>query len=85
MEVFFKDMSVRIENITDVALDLPIASRALLASRLLDSLDPITDANETMAAQEKVIRRRVEEIRSGTAKLIDGDVAFARIDKMIAE
>lgn len=77
-------MSVLIENITEVAMELPIDARAKLASRLLESLDPVEETDETREARMTEIRRRVEEVKSGKAKLIDSDAAFVRIDKLLA-
>ena len=78
-------MSVLIEDITEVALELPVEARTKLVRTLLESLDPVDETEETQAAQLKEIRRRVEEIKNGTAELIDGDLVFAKIDKLIAE
>ena len=78
-------MSVLIENITEIALEFPLDVRAKLAGRLLDSLDSREETQETREARVTEIRRRVEEVKNGTAVLIDEEVAFARIDKMLAE
>ena len=71
-------MSIPVEQITEVALALPSEARALLADRLVESLDPITDdAIRDLWAEEAL--RRLEEVRSGKVESIPGDVALARI------
>ncbi len=72
-------MSVVIEDITEVALSLSSGDRALLADRLLDSLQPRNGGRSISDAWMIEIRRRAEEVRSGKAKLIDGADGFARI------
>ena len=71
-------MSIPVEQITEVALALPSDARALLADRLVESLDPITDdAIRVLWGKEAL--RRFEEVRSGEVESIPGDEAFARI------
>ena len=71
-------MSIPVEQITEVALALPSEARALLADRLVESLDPITDdAIRDLWSEEAL--RRLEEVRSGKVESIPGDVALARI------
>lgn len=54
------------------ALTLPEAERAELAHELVKSLDAPADA-DAADAWDKEILRRLAEIDSGTAKLIDRD------------
>ena len=65
-----------VERLRTEALDLPVAERAELASDLVRSLDGPADL---VAAQEweQEITRRLDEIDSGKARLIDRD-EFAR-------
>jgi len=71
-------MSIPVEQITEVALALPSDARALLADRLVESLDPIADdAIRDIWAKEAL--RRLEDVRSGKVESIPGDVALARI------
>ena len=75
-------MSIPVEQITEVALALPSDARALLADRLVESLDPLTDdAIRDLWAHEAL--RRLEEVRSGKVASIPGDVALARIRALI--
>lgn len=73
-------MSVTIENITETALSLPVADRAILADRLVESLhesDAVRDAWITE------IRRRVADVKAGKAVLIDGPEGLARVRALI--
>ena len=72
-------MSVLIEVITETALSLPMADRAVLADRLVESLDEREDAEAVREAWITEIRRRVAEVKSGKAVLIDGDVGLAQV------
>lgn len=81
-ERILRIMNIPVEQITEFALALPSDARALLADRLVESLDPITDeAIRDLWAQEAL--RRLEEVRSGKVESIPGDVALARIRTLI--
>lgn len=75
-------MSIPVEKITEVVLSLPSDARALLADRLVESLDPITDEDVKGAWAAEALRR-LEEIRSGQIEPIPGDVALARIRSLL--
>jgi len=64
------------------ALSLATEDRAVLAAELLESLDGDPDpcVEGTWSAE---IRRRVDEIRAGTAELVDADDVFARLDELV--
>lgn len=72
-------MSVLIEEVTEAALSLPSGDRAILADRLLDSLEPRNNPAPISDAWMVEIRRRVKEVKSGKAKLIDGAEGLARV------
>lgn len=75
-------MSISFEQITEVALALPSDARALLADRLVESLDPITDdAIRDLWGKEAL--RRFEEVRSGEVESVSGDEAFAGIRALL--
>lgn len=77
-------MTMRVEELTDLALELPSEARALLADRLVESLDPAEDGYiHTRWAEEA--NRRLQELRSGRARGIDGDEAFGRLRQRYAE
>ncbi len=72
-------MALTVEQIAEEALALPSEARALLADRLVESLDPADDGHIRQLWIEE-IRRRRDEVRSGRVKTIPGDeaLAFAR-------
>lgn len=72
-------MSVLIEEITQAALSLPVDQRAVLADRLVDSLNTANDGKSNREAWVTEVRRRVHEIVSGEVELIDGPAGLARI------
>lgn len=72
-------MGVSIENVTETALSLPMADRAILAERLVESLDDREDSNAVRDAWITEIRRRVADVKSGKAILIDGPEGLARV------
>ena len=75
-------MNIPVEQITEVALALPCEARALLADRLVESLDPPTDP--TIRDQwAKEALRRLEEIQSGKVESIPGDRALAQVRAQI--
>ena len=66
-------MQQSLEEIESTVLALPREDRARLAERLMDSLD---DEASVEAAWRATVRRRVEELRNGTARVVDGDEVF---------
>lgn len=70
-------MADTVEKVAAQALGLPVAGRALLVEKLLESLsgeaDPAVERNHL----DEVCRRR-EAVRLGAAKLVDGDEALRR-------
>ncbi len=76
-------MSMSIEQITDEVLALPSEARALLADRLVESLDPAEDGyiHQLWATE---VRRRLDDVRSGRVKTIPGEEALARVRQALA-
>ena len=75
-------MSIPIEQIAEAALALPSDARVLLADRLVESLDPLTDQDVRGAwAAESV--RRLDDIRSGKIKTIPAEEVFSRIRSIL--
>ncbi|MEQ1923645.1 MAG: addiction module protein [Pyrinomonadaceae bacterium] len=72
-------MGVLIENITEAALSLPVTERAILADRLVDSLDSSSEAQDIRQAWASEAQRRLDEIESGVENAIDADEVFAEI------
>ncbi len=60
------------------ALDLPVEARAELAASLIDSLDDEVDENAE-AAWDAEVRRRFQEVHSGSVKLVPWTEARRRI------
>jgi len=65
-------MSPRTESIVKEALQLPREARALLAEKLLESLD-LDEPFEVSAEWREEIARRCREIDEGVVDLIPGD------------
>lgn len=71
-------MSLPVEKIAELALALSSDARALLADRLVESLDPLTD-DDIRAAWIDESRARLDALRSGEVQAIPRDEALARI------
>ena len=69
-------MTALVDELSQRARTLSPEDRARLADELLASLDE-DSSPDTEQAWEQEIGRRVEEIRSGKAKLIPADQVFA--------
>lgn len=71
-------MGLTAEQVAEEALALPSEARALLADRLVESLDPAEDGylRELWVAEA---RRRQDDVRSGRVKTIPYDEAMARV------
>ena len=69
-------MTALVDELSQRARALSPEDRARLADELLASLDE-DSSPDTEQAWEQEIGRRVEEIRSGRAKLIPADQVFA--------
>jgi putative addiction module component (TIGR02574 family) len=65
-------MSSKTENIMREALQLPREARALIAEKLLESLD-FEEPYEISSEWKEEIARRCREIDDGTTELIPGD------------
>jgi putative addiction module component (TIGR02574 family) len=70
-------MNTAVDRIVSEALALPPNVRALVAEKLIESLDSAADC-DLSPAWRKEIQRRCQEIDEATAELIDADAAFAR-------
>jgi len=75
-------MRMTVEQIADEALALPSEARALLADRLVESLDPAEDGYiRHLWLQEA--NRRVAEVRSGAVKTVSAEAAFKEVRQAI--
>ena len=75
-------MNLTVEQIAEEALALPSEARALLADRLVESLDPAEDGylHQLWVAEA---RRRRDDIRSGKVAVIAGDVALEQVRQAV--
>ncbi|MDP2110571.1 MAG: addiction module protein [Thiobacillus sp.] len=76
-------MSLTIEQIAEEALSLPSEARALLADRLVESLDPLEDGymRQLWIAEA---RTRRDDVRTGLVKPVPGQEALDRVRKSVA-
>lgn len=76
-------MVISVEQLTEAVLSLPSEARALLADRLVESLDPVEDQEiQSLWAAEATKRR--DEVRSGLVKTIPGPEALERVRRAVA-
>ena len=75
-------MPMTIEQIAKEALALPSEQRALLADRLVESLDAseVSRLDNLWAVEAK---RRRDEVRQGLVQTIPGDEALARVRRSL--
>lgn len=76
-------MNLVIEDVTEAALSLPKDDRAILANRLIESLDRAPDTDTISDAWKKEIRRRLDEINSGAVELLDGSAGLKRVREAV--
>ena len=75
-------MSMTIDQLAEEALALPSDQRALLADRLVESLDAAeASRNDRLWATEA--KRRRDEVRNGVVQTIPGDEALARVRRSL--
>ena len=75
-------MPMTIEQIAAEALTLPSEERALLADRLVESLDA-AEVNRIDRVWATEAKRRRDEVRSGLVQTIPGDEALARVRRSL--
>lgn len=71
-------MKLTVEQIADESLSLSSDARALLADRLVESLDPIDDETVRQLWIAEACRRR-DDVRGGRVQTIPGDAALAQV------
>jgi putative addiction module component (TIGR02574 family) len=77
-------MAISIEQIIEGALALPSEARALLADRLVESLDPVEEGRiHSLWAAEA--QRRLDDVRSGRVDAVPGEEALARVRRVLEE
>jgi putative addiction module component (TIGR02574 family) len=75
-------MAVPVEELTEEILALPADARAVLADRLVESLDPLKDDAVRGAWASEAVRRR-DEIRSGKVAAIPGEAAAEQVRALL--
>ena len=75
-------MPMTIEQIAEEALALPSEQRALLADRLVESLDA-AEENRIDRQWLTAAKRRRDEVRQGLVHTIPGDEALARVRRSL--
>jgi putative addiction module component (TIGR02574 family) len=75
-------MPIPVEKLTEEMLALPADVRALLADRLVESLDPLADEEVRASWAAEAVRRR-DEVRSGKVEAIPGEVAAAQVRALL--
>jgi putative addiction module component (TIGR02574 family) len=75
-------MPMTMEQLAEEALALPSEQRALLADRLVESLDAdeVSRLDHLWAAEAK---RRRDEVRQGRVQTIPGEEALARVRRSL--
>jgi putative addiction module component (TIGR02574 family) len=76
-------MSMTVEQIVDEALGLPSEARALLADRLVESLDPAEDGYLRQLWVAEALRRR-DDVRTGRVQTVPGEEALAQVRRAVA-
>jgi putative addiction module component (TIGR02574 family) len=74
-------MSLTVEQIAEEALALPSEARALLADRLVESLDPAEDGYIQQLWMAEARQRR-DDVRNGRVQTIPGDEALAQVRRI---
>ena len=75
-------MNMTVEQIVDGALGLPSEARALLADRLVESLDPAEEGYIRRLWVAEALRRR-DEVRSGRVQTIPAEQALAQVRRAL--
>ncbi|MEO7150054.1 MAG: addiction module protein [Rhodanobacteraceae bacterium] len=76
-------MQPEVEKITEEALALPGEARAMLADKLVESLDPADDGALHRLWVEEA-QRRLQEVRSGQIKTVPGANALEQVRRSVA-
>ncbi len=71
-----------IEQLTEEILSLPSASRAILADKLVESLEFDTDSTIQSIWMTEAKQRR-DEVRDGSVQPIPGEQALAEVRRLI--
>ena len=75
-------MSLTLDQITEEALRLPATSRALLADKLVESLDS-EDVDEIQRLWSAEAIRRRDEVRSGQVQPVPGEEVLEEVRRLV--
>ena len=75
-------MPLTLEQLAEEAMQLPSASRAILAERIVESLD-LADTDEVQRLWAAEAIRRRDEIRAGRVQPIPGDEVLAEVRRIV--
>ena len=75
-------MSMTVEQIVSEALGLPSEARALLADRLVESLDPAEDGYLSQLWAAEAVRRR-DDMRAGRVLAVAGEEGLAQVRRAV--
>jgi putative addiction module component (TIGR02574 family) len=78
-------MTPQVSDVLEKALTLSTQDRGLLIDRLIESLDEGPAEEEAQQAWAEEIKRRVDEIRSGTVEMIPGEQVLRELAKKSPE
>ena len=73
---------ISLDRLTAEILSLPSASRAMLADKLIESLEFDIDTSIQSAWSTSALKRR-DEVRDGSVRVIPGDDALAQVRNSI--
>jgi len=75
-------MSLTLDQLANEALQLPAESRALLAEKIVESLDFAQTEEIQRLWADEAIRRR-DDVRSGRVQPIPGDEVLAEVRRIV--
>jgi len=75
-------MPLTLEQLAEEAMQLPAASRALLADKIVESLD-FSQPDEILTVSAPESLRRRDEVRSGKVKAIPGEQVIAEVRRLV--
>jgi len=75
-------MPLTFDQVADEAMQLPSAARALLAERIVESLDT-AEADEIHHAWMAEAVRRRDDVRSGRVQPLPGDEVLAEVRRTV--
>ena len=75
-------MPLTLEQLAEEAMRLPVMSRALLADKIVESLD-FSEADEVQKAWAEESVRRRDEVRSGKIKPVPGEEVLAEVRRLV--